>query len=280
MDGEPQTGVTAVGIMPLRRQPRDASEMVSQLLLGEMFEILDSTERWYEIKAAFDGYRGWVNQNECYVLKSGSYNRWQADKDDNLRFSVWYSFRAYGEDSRACTVPPGARFEINDSTIRLPFGEFKISGGLTPLKGQDILQTARNFLGTPYLWGGRSDCGIDCSGLIQQVLKLHGWSFPRDSSEQAKAVPLCELKSWNDLAKGDVLYFNPGGNAITHVGFYLGKGLLLHASGCVRVQALSRGWEREWEQKYTLNANLANSIAGYQKLNEIKTLEKTDNYVP
>lgn len=275
-DTETQIVVAAVATVPLRRHPKDASEMVSQLLLGESARPLDTEQngRWIKIKLLHDGYEGWCNANETVTLPKTTVEAWKYHHEPGR--STYHHFQAIDGAQDAVTVPPGAMVAINhdNGTLTLPFGTFDITDELHPLKEPSLLDTALNFLGIPYLWGGRTTLGIDCSGFVQTVLALHGLSFPRDSSVQAGALQR-ESGPLSEAEPGDIVYFTPTSDRITHVGFYLGEGLLLHASGKVRIHCIEE--QSRYAKRYEYHRTLAESIAGFQRIRTIRALKPPSN---
>jgi len=263
-------GIASVGMVPVRHTSSDMSEMVSQLLMGELFTVEDEQNNAYRIKAYFDGYPGWINKNECCLLQSNERQHWQQIQNDPSKRSPYFTFRIQNS-SFAAIVPAGAVGDFDDNVMMYPFGRFSIRQSRNKLRGDTVLDTAKAFLGTPYLWGGRTDTGIDCSGFIQTVLILHGFRFPRDSSEQAKAARLYDI-NFSGMEPGDIIYFKPENRKITHVGFYLGEGMLLHASGCVKIQYI--GTETNSKLKDIKNEKLAACMAGFQRLSEIMNKEQ------
>lgn len=265
-----------VSIAPLRKEPSDTAEMVSQMLLGEVFQLVDKQNKWWQVKALLGDYMGWMNGNEGYLLTNKELQVWLALYKNPQNRSPFYTFRA-GNTYDQCLIAPGSVIQLRGDTVQYPFGKYQITSEPKKLKGNRLLETALSFLGTPYLWGGRTDTGVDCSGFIQAVLIQHGIIFPRDSIDQSQAVPLHATGTLEkgDVIPGDIIYFNPKSDQISHVGFYLGDGLLLHAGGKVKVQSIDT--TSNGRSDVALNSTLANSIAGYQKRKDLYTL-KYDNH--
>ncbi|MCH8494100.1 MAG: C40 family peptidase [Balneolales bacterium] len=261
------------GIAPLRKTASDTAEMVSQVLLGETMEILESVERWHRVICDFDGYEGWVSVAQVVEFNSeAAYKSWSENTE--RRRSPFYTYRI-SRGNTFLIVPTGAPIIFNGFDVELPDGRWDVV--ITPyqLKEHAIMDTAMEFLGVPYLWGGRTDAGIDCSGYIQMVYSLHKYNLPRDASQQFKAAPLIEggLKKAN---YGDVVYFHgKDGESITHVGFYLGEGNLMHASGNVQIQTIDP--DRRASSRYLFNETLSKCIAGIQSSKDLKKAGSRNN---
>ncbi len=251
-------GYASSGIVPLRREQSDASEMCTQLLLGETFKILETSERWYRIETDFDRYTGWVNRSETSPLTTDDYESWT---EDARRVTSWYySYYGYEKAHNAILIPPGSRVipEAKNGTVRLPHGVYKPNRSLNSLSKTSIIDTAMGFLGAPYLWGGRTDVGIDCSGLIQTVYLLHDRFIPCDSWKQEEYLsePIEHLQQ---AQRGDIVFFNPSGEKVSHVAFYLGDGAVLHASGKVKINTIADWADGDYAEEW-YNERLAKSI--------------------
>jgi hypothetical protein len=257
------------GIVPLRKDHTDASEMVTQMLLGETAKVLNITERWVEVRCDFDDYSGWVNKNQIRFLTQTEFEQWTNDK--RRKPSISYNFIISNKTTNLY-VPVGAKIIIDNKNVILPDGRYSMITNPRLLKQEALLDTAKQFLGIPYLWGGRTDSGIDCSGFIQTVYSLHGYKLPRDSRDQAHVV---KIETDNiDLAKrGDIIYFNTTGEHINHVGFYIGEGLLLHASGNVKINNIRD--DRRNSNRYPFERRLAEHIYGIQNGQLLREFAKT-----
>ncbi len=256
---EPAFMYARSGIVPVRSEARDASEMQTQLLLGETAKVNEVRERWVHITADHDGYRGWVNRNQMSELSPDEYEQWK--DHPKRRHSPFASFRIHNE-TESLWVPTVAPVVIEDNRVRIPETTFSFADRPRLLRHDSIIETAHEFLGTPYLWGGRTDTGIDCSGFIQTVYGIHGSGLPRDSGLQFKSVE-SYTKDIHQAKPGDIVYFNTGGGPITHVGFYIGDGVLLHASGNVKHNRLIKE-ESGNNGCFPYDQRLAGHIAGIQ----------------
>lgn len=252
------------GIVPIREKPSDAAEMVNQMILGETAEVVQIQDRWLHIETGFDRYKGWINRSQVEVLEDSSYREW-LENPGKIR-SPYFRFFIKNDRETLC-VPAGSVVVLKDDNVILPTGVYKVTGPLNLLKGPEIIDTAKGFLGTPYLWGGRTDLGIDCSGLVQAAFALHGWRIPRDSRVQYRLVAH-SFRDWSRARPGDVAYFSTQGERITHVGFYAGNGLLLHASGNVRFSRIIPSGMLNLP--YAFEERLASGLIGIQSAAEIK----------
>lgn len=217
-------------IVPLRSGPSHKSEMVSQILFGEKYHITDQAGHWYKIRTLFDNYEGWIDinhiQNSAETDSSGGsvlQKSLLCFKPDKTKLVLEAGCEIYNPDFSAKT------FLLGNSTYTTgeDFGE----GHLKP--AASFADTAMRFINSPYIWGGRIQSGIDCSGFTQLVYKLHGKSIPRDSSVQAEAgEPISFL---DESVPGDLVFFDDDRGRIAHVGMILSRGLVIHASGRVRI---------------------------------------------
>jgi cell wall-associated NlpC family hydrolase len=219
--------------VPLRSGPSHKSEMLSQILFGEKYTILEQSARWLKIESLFDNYRGWIDMDHLQHSEQNDNAKGNVlvkplicFKNDKTKIVIEPGCEIYNPDFKLLTFTAGSNTysaspDFNESYI-------KTSGSLA--------DTAIRFINSPYIWGGRIPSGIDCSGLTQLVYKIHGITIPRDSWKQAEAG---ESISFIDQSKpGDLVFFDNEKGNISHVGMMFSEGLIIHASGRVRIDTI------------------------------------------
>jgi len=258
--GFPHTraAIVRVSWSPIRREPAHRSEMTNQLVLGEVVELLGApVGDWLLVRAA-DGYEGHVTAGALRPVTNADAAAWTAAADE---FSLGTELEPVSVDqpAAAARAPWGARLpRAGEAEFLLPDGvrvmarrpDRVVSGPERALtydaRPAAAADTARQWMGVPYHWGGRIREGTDCSGLVQAVYALHGFRLPRDSRDQLEAG--LRLSEPVDRAAGglpgDLWFFAWDGQPVSHVGICLGEGAMLHASetrGCVGVDRLGEG---------------------------------------
>lgn len=227
-------GICNLSIIPLRLEPSDRSEIVSQVLFGEHFKVIDQLKQWSKIKLNYDDYEGWVDSKQYQIISESSYNQLSEDKiilnSDLLEYIT-------GPNNFLMPIPLGASLSFLTNN-EINSGNFDFEGlkrnGIKPKS--DIIQTAFLYLNSPYLWGGKTPFGIDCSGFTQMVYKLNGYHLLRDASQQAlqgEALSFIE-----ESEEGDLAFFDNEEGAIIHVGIIMKDNYIIHASGKVRIDRL------------------------------------------
>ena len=234
-----------IPLVPLRTAPAETSEMCSQLLYGEQVEVLDTQPRWLHVRCRTDGYTGWCDRKMLQTLTPGM--------EDAFRQAQWRTVRTalcacLTRDGHRMWLPGGSRIPFI-GTDAYPLGGVPLdvpAEALQPLPadGESIIRSAQQYLHAPYLWGGKSVMGIDCSGLVQVVHAMHGVALPRDASQQAYVGQHIDIApDFGNLQPGDLLFFGrkatPGRKErIVHVGIYIGGKRFIHSQGDVRVGSL------------------------------------------
>lgn len=227
-------GICNLAIIPLRAEASDKSEIVSQILFGEHFEVLEQQKQWSRIKMQFDDYEGWVDSKQFQQISESNYRQISSEaiilNADLIEYIT-------GPSNLLMPIPLGASLSFlnyNDiNTSNFEFDGTKISG-IKPKK--NLLNFAFMYLNAPYLWGGKTPFGIDCSGFTQMVYKLNGYKLLRDASQQAfqgEALSFIE-----ESEAGDLAFFDNDEGKITHVGIIMENNYIIHASGKVRIDRL------------------------------------------
>ncbi|MEG2337016.1 MAG: C40 family peptidase [Bacteroidales bacterium] len=248
-------GLCLLSQMPIRQSVSHTSEMVSQCLFGEVFCIEESYLHWYKIRTLEDGYEGWVDAKQVHLIKSDLYN---AIKDENIKtYAAEHDMHINTEEGNCIRIGLGSRLPLfKEGKMHIDSHCFEVEGDIIQTKQnpqiENLITLSKQFLHTPYLWGGRSAYGIDCSGFSQMIYKLCGISLPRDAKNQAQAG---NLVHFFDQAQANDLFFfdDPEGNII-HVGIYLGNNQIIHASGDVHINIIdNQGILNSEKNEYTHN---------------------------
>ncbi|PWD98079.1 C40 family peptidase [Marinilabilia rubra] len=228
--------ICTYGFIPVRTEPAESAQLETQILFGESFELLEHIPGWQKIRCHYDDYQGWIDDKLVVKLDDRDVQQW--DKASGVIVDKPYIKVICESDSSAMLVSAGSRVVFNGedrNAIRIGSFEFYLQGKISDKK-PDIETVARGFMNAPYLWGGRSFYGIDCSGLVQVVFKTVGVFLPRNASQQ---IDVGEVVSFvEEAGTGDLAFFDDEEGRIIHVGICLGQGRILHASGSVRIDAL------------------------------------------
>lgn len=240
-------GVVSLAALDVRRRPGHGSEMGSQLLMGEVVRVRQRVARgaWCLVENETDGYRGWVRAWGLVEVSAGRAAAWRRTSRARVT-RIWAEVRL--EPGKGALVTPlvwGGRVIPGRSRgrhrrIELPDGRrgWIESGALIVGQGRspEMMTRVRDLLGIPYLWGGRTPAGIDCSGLTQLLLSEQGYRLPRDAADQERSSK--RLGRSDRPRAGDLAFFGPPGKPAGHVGVLLGGGYFVHSRAMVRINSI------------------------------------------
>ena len=229
-------GICNLSIVPLRIEPCDNCEMISQLLFGEHFKILEIRKKWSKIRIAFDNYEGWIDNKQFEEITEETYI-----KLENLEPTLANELIEFATDKKEnfITVPLGSNLPFyNNQNVLINNTNFKYEGAIisNKLPKEAIINIAFKYLNTPYLWGGKTPFGIDCAGFTQMVYKLCGYKLLRDATQQATQGDV--LSFIEESEPGDLAFFDDNEGIITHVGIIMKDNYIIHAHGKIRVDRI------------------------------------------
>jgi cell wall-associated NlpC family hydrolase len=230
--------ICLLSVVPVRETISHRSEMVTQLLFGELCLIEDQYQDWYKIRVQFDNYEGWIEKKQIRSIDEKTYQKilnQPVKTYVNAPVAFVRSKNAETPVLLGSSLPlfENGTFRIGDETWTFEGGENYQQSRQTP---ERLGFWAIKYVKSPYLWGGRSPFGIDCSGLVQNVFRMCGYSLPRDAAQQAKSGQVVNFIA--EAKSGDLLFFDNAEGLITHVGIFVGDHQIIHASGEVRIDKI------------------------------------------
>jgi len=258
-------GICLQSVVPVRSGPDDRDEMVTQLLFGDLVVIDSTRSSWLKIRIIYDNYEGWVDVKQILQIDEAEFNRLKNIQPEYITDLV--EVIQNSKTKELIPVLMGSTIRNNDSgkyeikgvdfiftgnsvSSKLAFGKSLVSS---------IIEFSKSYINAPYLWGGKSPFGIDCSGFVQVVFKMNGIHLSRDASQQAKAGENVSLL--DEAHPGDLLFFDNEEGAITHVGILLENKKIIHASGKVRIDMIDhQGIYNDELKKYTHKLRLIKRI--------------------
>ncbi len=257
--------ICPLSVIPVRANPSDKAEMVTQLLFGETVETFPSSPRlikehegWIRVRCTWDNYEGWASVKQLQIIDIQYVNTDKMTHVLDLMHPVM-------SNEFAMPLLLGASLPNFDG-LRLTLGDvpYTFNGRVlfptNVIPSADLLlKIARRYLFAPYLWGGRTPMGIDCSGLTQMSFKLLGMLLPRDAYEQAEVGELVDFVA--QAQAGDLAFFANDTGKIIHVGILMDGERIIHASGQVRIDRIDhQGIFNETTQRYSHTLRLIKRI--------------------
>ena len=252
-------GIVNLSVADVRTKPEHSAELATQVLLGSRLKILKSSGEWYLVQCE-DDYIGWMDNDGVYLMDHEKFDEW--NKTKKIIVTIPFTF-SYSEGNVYSTpvsdVVQGNLLKFisrKEDFIKVEFPDERIAFILNDQvqdyeewldernQSYDAINfTAHMMMGIPYVWGGTSIKGLDCSGFTKRVFQLNGVQLPRDASQQVHIGELVDTKNgFDNLMPGDLLFFGSidhitGKEKISHVAIYLGNLEFIHASGRVRINS-------------------------------------------
>lgn len=226
--------ICTVPAAAVRKDPDHRIEMVNQLLFGEAMQVLEQRDEWFKIRSVYDDYEGWLTHhlitetNE--LLAKANANYFASDMVNEIIFC--------GE---SITIPFGSALTGFTAETKLLWNaNYKYEGNYRNSSESfdtgSLLKTAGCWLNAPYLWGGKTLMGVDCSGFVQTVFKIYGVKLKRDAYQQAEQG--IAVENLSNAKQGDLAFFHNENERIIHVGIILEANRIVHASGKVRIDTI------------------------------------------
>jgi hypothetical protein len=232
-------GVCRLSVVPVRAAASDKSELVTQLLFGDHYQVLarSTSKGWLNIRIDFDQYEGWIDVNQHHSI-SNDYYRYLNRAEFKITTDVTSSLLF---NKSPLIILMGSMIPISSSELFKMEEQFAFNGEAKNL-GQKrdlefLINVAGKYLNAPYLWGGKSPFGIDCSGFVQMVFKICGYRLFRDCEQQSNQGK--SVKDITEANPGDLIFFDNKEGRINHVGIALDGDRIIHASGRVRIDHLN-----------------------------------------
>lgn len=222
-------GICHLSVVPLRLEASDVSEMVSQILYGEHFKVLEIRKKWSRIRLSFDGYEGWMDNKQFQLISEDEFEMME---------KLPVTLSADLVDVISTSENQLLSLCIGSSVSSAEFLNHIFEGNIISetLPKNLLVDTALSYLNAPYLWGGKSPFGIDCSGFTQMVYKLNGHKLLRDAGQQATQGEA--LSFIEESEPGDLAFFDNDEGKITHVGIIMADNYIIHAHGKVRIDRI------------------------------------------
>ena len=214
-------GICKLSVVPMRKEASHESELVSELLFNDIYEVIDENDEWVKIRCLYDLYEGWVRKLQHFEISDKEYEEC-LKKDKYIITSPisYYNNKVLSFGSKI--------FEERENSILLR----------KKFDSRIMVESAIKLLDTPYRWGGKTVMGIDCSAFVQLCAKVAGFKLPRDASQQVNHGVTVNFLS--DARSGDIAFFENENRRITHVGILLSNDKIIHASGKVRIDTLDQ----------------------------------------
>lgn len=254
-------GICPLSVIPIRSSSSHKSEMISQLLFGELLEILDRKGKlWVKIRCAYDHFVGWVDASQIKSITPSEFESFQK----NFAFSLELVQPVMGPD-HFVPVTMGARLPSFDG-MHFKLGETRYTFSGQAIAPSDIspnpefiLKIAKRYLNTPFLWGGRSPFGVDSAGLVQLVYSMAGIALPREASLQIVEGETVDFVE--QAAPGDLAFFENKAGRIAHVGIIMPDRRIIHSFGGVRIDLVDHyGVYHQEDRRYTHRLRLAKRV--------------------
>ena len=229
-------GICHLNCIAIRKEPSDQSEMVSQLLFGEVFEVLIEDSNWIKIHMDYDFYEGWVSKDQISPLEPDRFKRISEGEKSFSNEMVTY-INDQKDQLQILTLGAvlpeydSGHFILNEQ--KLEFEGEVIQGSKSK---SSLVLTAYKFLNSPYLWGGRTPLGLDCSGFTQMVYRINGHQLFRDAHQQASQGEV--LSFIEECEPGDLAFFDNEEGEIVHCGILLANNYIIHCHGKVRIDRI------------------------------------------
>lgn len=234
-------GICIVTVAPIRAENSDKAEIVTQMLFGESADILEVNKNWTKIKMHYDGYEGWMDTKQIKAVSEAELSQRKTT--------------LITEDFSSVMMKDGKTLLSMGSEVEFPAVSSRRSHDLR----ESIALTAKEFINIPYLWGGKSFFGVDCSGFTQLVFKVNNVKLPRDAYQQAEVGE--DLTFVEEAKPGDLAFFENSEGRIIHVGIMLENQKIIHASGKVRIDTLdSTGIFNQELNKHTHKLRFLKSV--------------------
>ncbi|MDO1511686.1 NlpC/P60 family protein [Maribacter confluentis] len=225
-----QYGICHLSIIPVRSTPDEVAEMVTQLLFGEHFKVLESRKNWSRIKTLFDKCEGWIMNNQLVFIPEDEFNTLKECKEEKLAAELI----TYVEDEHKILTP----ILIGSSIPNTPSLPLSFDGVITSEKQSkdNIVRTALLYLNSPEVKGGRTPFGIDAAGFAQMVYKINGYKLLRTAERQSTQGDA--LSFVEESEAGDLAFFDNSSGSIDHVGIIMENNYVIHVHGKVRIDRL------------------------------------------
>lgn len=212
-------GICELSVVPMRSSASHESELVSELLYNDIYEILEDKGEWLKIRCHYDSYEGWIRSLQHRDIDDESFNKLISRKQYVIN----------------C---PAAHYNDKFISFGSTIYNRNISGTAIPehFDTELMISSAIKLVNTPYRWGGKSIMGIDCSAFVQLCTKVAGYKLPRDASQQVRYGE--KVEEFQEAKAGDLAFFKNEKGSVTHVGILISKDKIIHASGKVRIDSI------------------------------------------
>lgn len=225
-----QYGICLLSITPVRAEPNDRAELVTQLIYGDCFKVLEQKKNWLHVCIAFDNYTGWIDVKQSQEIGEDDWKQ--------LNLSPFYCSNDLIEfvtsaEHQLIPICLGSHLSGLKLINHVFDGEYSNPAFFDKNK---VAKTAALYLNAPYLWGGKTPFGIDCSGFTQMVYRICGYALQRDASQQAKQGEVLSFLEESEI--GDLAFFDNEEGKIIHVGIILNDNQIIHAHGKVRIDLI------------------------------------------